>query len=113
MLPSAMVRLLARIATMMWLGRRLVVATSTVIIATRRRNVVCWSAREVDVYATGVCLGVVLQAKLPADLLDARLDLLNVIDGVIALANDTTSMPIRKSFLDQALSSITHTCKCV
>jgi hypothetical protein len=43
---------------------------------------------QLDVHATFVVLGVVLQAEFAADLLDARLDLLHVVHGVVSLADD-------------------------
>lgn len=46
------------------------------------------AALEVDVHAAGVLLGRVLEAELPADLLDAGLDLLDVVGRVVALADD-------------------------
>jgi hypothetical protein len=45
-------------------------------------------ASQVDVHASGVLLGRVLQAELLAHLLDARFDLLDVVDRVVALADD-------------------------
>lgn len=43
---------------------------------------------QLDVHATFVVLGVVLQSEFAADLLDARLDLLDVVRGVVSLADD-------------------------
>lgn len=49
------------------------------------------STSEVDIDSTFVVLGMVLEALLLADLLDTRLDLLDVIDRVIALADNAAS----------------------
>lgn len=49
------------------------------------------STSEVDVHSTFVVLGMVLEALLLADLLNTRLDLLNVVDRVIALADNAAS----------------------
>jgi hypothetical protein len=43
---------------------------------------------QLDVHATLVVLSVVLQAEFAANLLDARLDLLHVVHGVVSLADD-------------------------
>jgi hypothetical protein len=48
-----------------------------------------WPALEVDVHAAGVGFRYVLQAEFLADLLDAGLDLLDMVDGVVALADDS------------------------
>ena len=55
----------------------------------RRRN--SCSTSEVDVDSTFVVLGMVLETLLLADLLNTRLDLLNMIDRVIALADNAAS----------------------
>ena len=49
------------------------------------------STSEVDIDSTFVVLGMVLEALLLADLLDTRLDLLDVIDRVIALSDNAAS----------------------
>jgi len=46
------------------------------------------STSEVDVHSTFVLLGVVLKALLLADLLNTRFDLLNMVDRMIALADN-------------------------
>lgn len=56
---------------------------------------------EVDVDPTGVILGGIFQAEFAADLLDARLDLLDVAGGVVALADDAGD---RSALLHSALS---------
>ena len=43
---------------------------------------------QLDVHATFVVLSVVLQSEFAADLLNARLDLLHVVHGVVSLADD-------------------------
>lgn len=54
-------------------------------IASRRDS--C-STSKIDVDSTFIVLGMVLETLLLADLLDARLNLLNVVDRVIALADN-------------------------
>lgn len=49
-------------------------------------------ALEIDVHAASVLLSHVLQTELLADLLDAGLDLLDVVDGVVSLAHDTVKL---------------------
>jgi hypothetical protein len=44
---------------------------------------------QVDINATGIFLGGILQPQLTANLLDARLDFLDVVRGVVSLADDT------------------------
>jgi hypothetical protein len=61
-----------------------------VVIRHLRRSVA--SGLQFDVHATFVVLGVVLQSKFAADLLDARLDLLHMVDGVVSLADDHVEM---------------------
>ena len=48
----------------------------------------CWSATQVDVDSTRILLGRVLEAKFLAELLDTRLQFLNMVGGVISLADD-------------------------
>ena len=57
-----------------------------VVVRHLRRSVAAWL--QLDVHATFVVLSVVLQAEFAADLLDARLDLLHVVRGVVSLADD-------------------------
>lgn len=58
------------------------------VVGRRRGHVRDLVALEVDVYPALVLLGAVLQAELLAQVLDARLQLLNVADRVVALADD-------------------------
>ena len=60
---------------------------ATVAAMTRRYH--CGSALEIDVHASCVLLGHVLQPEFLAHLLDTGFDLLDVVDGVVSLANDT------------------------
>jgi hypothetical protein len=69
--------------SMVWL-----VVLLRLTISSRRNG--C-STSEVDVHSAFVVLGVVLEALLLADLLNTRLDLLNVVDRVIALADNAVS----------------------
>ena len=62
------------------------VLVAIIVVRHLRRSI---AARlQLDVHATLVVLSVVLQAKFTADLLDARLNLLHVVDGVVSLADD-------------------------
>lgn len=47
------------------------------------------TAGQIHVDPAGVLLGGVLQPEFPADLFDARLDLLNVAGGMVAPADDS------------------------
>jgi hypothetical protein len=47
-----------------------------------------WAALEVDIHASSVLLGCILQAKLLANLLNAGLDFLNMVYRVVAFAYD-------------------------
>jgi uncharacterized membrane protein YedE/YeeE len=51
-----------------------------------RRSVAGWL--QLDVHATLVLLSVILQSEFAADLLNARLDLLHVVHGMVSLADD-------------------------
>lgn len=62
------------------------VLVAVVVVRHLRRPIA--AGLQLDVHATFVLLGVVLQSKFAADLLDARLDLLHVAGGVISLADD-------------------------
>lgn len=53
---------------------------------------------EVDVDSSSILFGVVLKAKFVADLLDSRLDSLDMIYRVVALANDTGRISNISSF---------------
>lgn len=75
-------------------------------IASRRDS--C-STSKIDVDSAFIMLGVVLEALLLADLLDARLDLLNVVDRVIALA-DNAAADIR-DIERQQTQQTTYTCR--
>lgn len=66
---------------------RLVVLLRLTIVRRRNRS----STGEVNVDSTFVVLGMVLEALLLADLLNTRLDLLDVVDRVIALADNAAS----------------------
>lgn len=66
---------------------RLVVLLRLTIILRRDGS----STGEVNVDSTFVVLGMVLEALLLADLLNTRLDLLDVVDRVIALADNAAS----------------------
>lgn len=57
-------------------------------IASRRDS--C-STSKVDVDSAFIVLGMVLESLFLADLLDARLDLLNVVDRVVALADNAAA----------------------
>jgi len=97
------------------------VATTTTTAMVRGRDSL--PASEIDVDAAGVLFGMVLKAELAADLLDAGLDLLNVVHAVVALSDDAVSMcgyalvlvfePGRKSSAEtqkcQRHTGITHT----
>lgn len=83
---------------------RLLLLLSAVRVATMLRRGLCgqgWVVRaaalEVDVDPAGVLLGRVLQAELAAHLLDAGLDLLDVVDRVVPLAHD--DMQVRLAVL--------------
>ena len=58
----------------------------------QRRRGAHLAARQVDIHAALVLLGRVVQPHLLADLLDARLDLLDVPGAVVALADDHMQM---------------------
>ena len=58
----------------------------------QRRRRAHLAARQVDIHAAFVLLCRVVQPHLLADLLDARLDLLDVPDAVVALADDHMQM---------------------
>lgn len=60
-----------------------------VVIRRRDGTYIGRATGEVDINATGIVLGSVLQTHFAADLLNARLDLLDVVGGVNAFTDDT------------------------
>lgn len=85
MLLAAMMLLLATTAVVRLLMLSGVAAATTSALVRRRNSL---AAGEVDVHPAGVLFGVVLEAELAADLLDAGLDLLDVVCAVVALSDD-------------------------
>lgn len=75
------------IVLMLWLVMLLVV-----IIRHLRRCLSALSGLEIDVHPAFVVLGAALQSKFLTDFLHFRLDLLNVIGTVIALAHNDVQM---------------------
>lgn len=71
LLPAVMLLTTARVSRRRWIRR-----TSTL---------------EIDVDSTFVCFGIVLESEFLTDLFDARFDLLDVVYGVVALADDAKS----------------------
>lgn len=65
------------------------VSSPTLVTSRRRHNSLTTS--QVDIDATIVVLGGILQPQLPTHLLDARLNFLNMVRGVVPLADDTIS----------------------
>lgn len=53
---------------------------------------VCGASSQVNVHATFILLGVVLEAEFAADVFDCGLDLLNVVDGVITFADNAVEL---------------------
>lgn len=50
------------------------------------------ASSQIDVHTTFVLLSVVLEAELAADVFDCRLDLLDVVDGVITFADNAVEL---------------------
>ena len=69
------------------------------VVTDRSIAVVLWRLRitagQVDVHSALVLLCAVLQAELAANVLDRRLDLLDVVGRVITLADDTEARLVR------------------
>jgi hypothetical protein len=89
LLSALVLRLVRSLVSLLRSGRvwvLLVLATAMTTMARRHDR---WPALEVDVHAAGVGFRYILQAELLADLLDAGLDLLDMVDGVVALADDS------------------------
>jgi hypothetical protein len=90
LLLSALVLWLVRsLVSLLRSGRVWVLLVLATTVTTMARRHDRWPALEVDVHAAGIGFRDVLQAEFLADLLDAGLDLLNVVDGVVALADDS------------------------
>lgn len=49
----------------------------------------CRPALEIDIHASFILLGSVLQAEFLAHLFDAGFDLLDMVHGVVSFTNDT------------------------
>lgn len=97
LLPTVLhMLLLARVTTRHWVRSSVVrlavlrmlrlVLVAVVEVRHLRRSIAAWLQLDVD--ATFVVLSVVLQSKFAAHLLNARLDLLHVVRGVVSLADD-------------------------
>lgn len=87
--------LLARIAALLMLMLLLIpimLRVPSAIVVGKLRWHRRSAAGQVDVHAAGVLLGRVLQTQLLADLLDPRFDLLDVVCGVIASADDAVKL---------------------
>jgi hypothetical protein len=63
------------------------------------------SALEIDIDPALVLLGGILQSQFSAHLLDARFDLLDVIAGVVAFADDAKKMATSVLHLKSTFSS--------
>lgn len=90
LLAALVLRLVRSLVALLWSVRLwvlLVLATTTTVTTVARRHD-RWAALEVDVHAASIGLRHVLQAELLADLLDAGFDLLDVVGGVVTLADD-------------------------
>jgi hypothetical protein len=86
-LVLVLVLVLMLVLVMTLLARVLVRTLVTLLVTTMRRHD-SLSTSQVDINSTSVFLGGILQPEFTADLLDARLDLLHVVGGVVALADD-------------------------
>lgn len=73
------------------------------------------ATREIDIDPAGVFLGGILQAQLATDLLDTRLDFLDVARGVVTLADDAgyqlVQLPSPKTLNGEHGDKSTYTCK--
>ena len=81
--------LVMRLAVVLMLGLMLLL----VIV---RRHILRMSSLQVDIHAPFIVLGAVLQTQFLTNLLDARLDLLDVIGAVIALADNDVEVRLSR-----------------
>lgn len=110
LLWSPSLRLLPRIAALLVLRATLILRATLVLLLSMWLDVIllmpmvllvasniltklwrhlCRTSSQVDIYSTCICLGSILQAKLLTDLFDPRLELVNMVDGMIAFSYDT------------------------
>lgn len=47
-----------------------------------------WSTRQIDIDSSSIILSCILQAQIAANLLHSRLDLLDMVNGVVALSDN-------------------------
>lgn len=90
-----LVLVLVLAAVLLLLTTVMLLRLSTVVLSTairrglrRRRHLSDLSALQIDKDPALILLGLVVQAELPANLLDARLDLLHVSRAVVPLADN-------------------------
>jgi hypothetical protein len=85
LLASLVLRLLRSLVALLGPRVRLLMTTT---VAAMARGHDRGPALEIDVHASGVILGHVLQAEFLTHLLHTGFDLLNVIGGMVSLTND-------------------------
>lgn len=105
-ITTLLLMLLARISTLWSLGVSTLL--STLLVTVRRRHG-RWSALEVDVHYPRIIFGRVLQPQLLAHLFDSRLDLLDMVHGVISFAHDAKIRNVKTQFRPGRIC--TYTCK--
>lgn len=80
--------MLLRLSTVVLLAAMMLLSTTIRRGLRRRRHLPDLAALQIDKDPALILLGLVVQAELPANLLDARLDLLHVSRAVVPLADN-------------------------
>jgi hypothetical protein len=88
LLPTLMLLASMLLASMMLLASTMLSTRISSIPTRRRGHVIHIPSREVNVHAPLIRLGAILQSQFATHLFDARLYFLDVIRGVIALADN-------------------------
>ena len=89
----------SRIASVLWLlpAVAAVLRLASMLLVSAVLSLVRWyrgSALQVHIHDSGIGFRRVLQTQLLADFLDSRLDLLDMVHGVISLADDAADISV-------------------
>lgn len=90
LMPGTILRLTTQRVggVVVWLSMLRLIVLSRAAISSRRSG---FASSEINVHSSFIVLSMVLQTLLLADLLNTRLDFLDVVDRMIALSNNAES----------------------
>lgn len=87
---SQVVSLVGTLLVWLGMGRCMVRSVMRSMVRLLRWHI-CRATGQIDVNATSVIFGAVLQPKFPTDLLNPGLEFLDVVRGVVSFSDDPTS----------------------